>query len=243
MKARIRRLVKLILSTLHIDITRNMRYDRQTLAIMKQLTKADSNCIDIGCHRGDVLRMMLHVSPKGRHFAFEPIPDLHRELLKEFSSDNILVSAAALSNEKGRASFNVVNNDLGYSGLKKRRYDIPNPDISEVPVDTDRLDDVIPSDIKIDFIKIDVEGAEYPVLRGGVQTLKRCKPSIVFECGLGSSEFYGTTPKMVHDLLTGECGLKLYTLSDWLNGKHELSLEEFTDIFETNREYYFLAHP
>jgi len=40
---------------------------------------------------------------------------------------------------------------------------------------------------RVDFIKIDVEGHELNVIRGGEQTIRRCKPVIFFECWDSSS--------------------------------------------------------
>ena len=42
----------------------------------------------------------------------------------------------------------------------------------------------------VDFIKIDVEGYELPMIRGGEQTIKACKPNIVIE-QKGNEAAYG----------------------------------------------------
>ena len=56
---------------------------------------------------------------------------------------------------------------------------------------------MIPDTINIDFIKIDVEGAEFLVLSGAKNILLKSKPVVVFEYGLGASDFYGTDPEMM----------------------------------------------
>ena len=48
-------------------------------------------------------------------------------------------------------------------------------------VELKKLDDVIPTDVTIDFIKIDVEGAELGVLKGAKNVLLKNKPIIIFE--------------------------------------------------------------
>jgi hypothetical protein len=48
------------------------------------------------------------------------------------------------------------------------------------------LDNLIESDT-VDFIKIDVEGAELGVLRGSKRIIEACRPLIMFESGFGSA--------------------------------------------------------
>ena len=48
-------------------------------------------------------------------------------------------------------------------------------------VDVRRLDDVVGSDVKVDLIKIDIEGAEIQCLLGAVSVLKRSRPKVIFE--------------------------------------------------------------
>ena len=59
------------LNFLHLDLTKNLEYDRLTKAIMKQSISIDSNCIDIGCHKGEILDIMLKHSPNSMGCAIE----------------------------------------------------------------------------------------------------------------------------------------------------------------------------
>ena len=91
------------------------------------------------------------------------------------------------------------------------------------------------------LVKIDVEGAELQVLRGAVETIRRCKPTIVFEHGIGGADCYGTEPEDVYDLLDGE-EMAVSTLDGWLAGAVPLSRAAFADEFRSGRNFYFLAH-
>jgi FkbM family methyltransferase len=243
MKALIKKAIKYIMFVLHIDATQNQKYDRQTLEIMRRVIKNNSNCIDVGCHKGEMLDTILELAPNGQHYAFEPIPYLFETLTDKYANKPVLVSQVALSEEKGKASFNIVKNAPAYSGFRQRQYDVSVPEIEEVTVTTDALDNIIPANINIDFVKIDVEGAEFGVLKGSVNTLKRCKPTMVFEFGMGASDYYETKPEMVYYLIAKDCGLKINTLKDWLNNSTELTFERFCEIYDNNLEYYFIAYP
>jgi hypothetical protein len=72
--------------------------------------------------------------------------------------------------------------------------------------------------------------------------LKKDKPTVLFEFGLGASDFYGTKPSDIYNLLTKEIGLSIYLLRSFIKGKSALSLEEFNNYFNPNKEYYFIAH-
>jgi len=224
--------------------SQNADYDIQTLLVMQRVLRPSSNCIDVGCHLGQFLASILRLAPQGRHFAFEPLPEMCQALRSRHRNrPNVAFYDCALSDEAGTASFQHVLSNPAYSGLRRRRYDRPDEQVVQVQVPVSRLDDVLAPEIRIDFIKIDVEGAELQVLRGAVRTLVRWRPLIVFEHGLGAADHYGTTPDAVFSLLVGECGLMMFLMADWLRYPRGRPLDrvEFRAHFDTARNYYFMA--
>jgi FkbM family methyltransferase len=119
------------------------------------------------------------------------------------------VRELALSDRAGEAPFEYVVSSPAFSGLHRRRYDRADQEIRTIKVETARLDDLIPPHRPIALVKIDVEGEELQVPRGGLRTLPRYKPFVIFEHGEGAADFYGTTPADVYDLLAGQCGLRI----------------------------------
>ena len=219
-------------------------YDLQTVAVMRRVLKPDSNCIDVGCHEGSMLRVMLRLAPRGRHFAFEPLPGHFAGLQRTFARyPNVQLRECALSDAAGRASFQHVVSNPAYSGLRPRRYDSPDERVQQIEVRTDRLDDVVPHELPVHFVKVDVEGAELQVFRGAVETLRAHRPVVVFEHGLGGADYYGTRPGDIHDLLAGECGLRLFVMAEWLARGPALGRDAFCDQFSSGRDYYFMAAP
>jgi FkbM family methyltransferase len=210
---------------------------------MQRCLTTDSISIDVGCHEGLVLEGMLMLSPKGRFYAFEPLPHLFEKLKSRFPSTQITFSDLALSNETGVVPFNYVVSNTSYSGLRKRTYDRPDETDCTISVRTDRLDNVIPQGDHIDLIKVDVEGAELQVLQGAVATIKRCKPIVIFEHGLGAADSYGTRPGQIYDLLCGECGLEISLLQSWLDSRKHLSRRGLEKQFDERMNFMFVAHP
>ncbi|MBI3259966.1 MAG: FkbM family methyltransferase [Ignavibacteriae bacterium] len=238
----IRDTLRSILNILHLDLNKSLEYDRLTKKIMRKVITPTSNCIDVGCHKGEMLNHILKSAPNGKHFAFEPIPSLFKQLQYKYSKSAAILPYA-LSDKKGTTTFNYVKNAPAYSGINKRTYVVENPDIEEITVEMMRLDDCIPQDIPIHFIKIDVEGGEFGVLKGAERIINESKPIILFESGLGASDFYGTTAEDIFGFLTNEFSMNIFTLKTWLNQGKPLTKEEFMRYFTSNEEYYFLACP
>lgn len=217
------------------------RYDEQTRSVMERCIKPGSNCIDVGAHQGDILRQMIDLAPSGHHVAFEPIPELAAGLRQSFPGVEIM--EVALGEHKGQVSFQHVLDSPGYSGLRQRDYDRMNPTVKEIQVQMECLDDLWPEGRRVAFIKIDVEGAELWVMRGGRNTLQRNRPVIVFEAGSKSTSFYQVTPEHIVDFLCCDCGLKLSTMARWLEGQPGFTREGFCQHYAAGLDYYFMAYP
>jgi hypothetical protein len=78
----------------------------------------------------------------------------------------------------------------------------------------------------VDFIKMDVEGAELSVLRGAAKTIDRDRPTILFEHSRPLEETFGVTPPMVYDEFARH-SMRIAYIPDWLAGDLVLSREEF----------------
>ena len=115
---------------------------------------------------------------KARHiYAFEPSEEAFRILTRNIDLNDLtrVISAfeVALGSENGLAELFIRDrNNLGATYTMNSKE-------GRVPVR--RLDDMIPSDEKVDFIKIDVEGAEYELLEGAERILINDCPAIFIE--------------------------------------------------------------
>lgn len=235
-------LIKKILYILRIAITKNQKYDLQTLKVIKAVCNTETNCIDVGCHRGDIMDILLRFAPNGHHYGFEPLPHLYQFLKEKYKNTNCTISDIALSNVSGSTSFNYVVSNPSYSGIKKRNYDRPNEQDTVITVKTELLDNFLPKDYKLGLIKIDVEGAEMQVLKGAAATIEATKPMIIFEHGLGASDIYGTTPDMIYAFFD-EKKYNISLLKDWLNNKKFFTLKEFETQYYKRINHYFIAWP
>lgn len=199
-------------------VLRGRRDDQHLMMLLAWTLSTDSNCIDVGVSKGEMLEQFVRLAPAGRHFAFEPIPEAHALLVPRFPG--VSVHQLALADEAGTTTFHHVRSAPAYSGLRKRDYPA-DFDVQLIDVEVARLDDVLPADYVPHLIKIDVEGGELGVLRGGLRTLQEHRPCVVFEHGRGGREHYGTSADDIFDLLVDDVRLRLFDMDG--NGPYSRS--------------------
>lgn len=217
-------------------LRRILRDDHAMKVIMATVLRADANAIDVGANEGVVVEAITRIAPAGKHIAYEPVPELHDDLVRRFPS--VDVRQAALYDATGTASFTHVLDSAGLSGLRQRSDHDVSPDrLRQISVRTERLDDVLDQDYVPTLIKIDVEGAELGVLPGAVETLHRHRPYVLFEHGIGGADLYDAKPTEVFDLLD-EAGLRIFDL----DGEGPYSRDHFEATF-TEPIWNFLAAP
>lgn len=214
------------------------KYDFQTFDLISQLP-VNANCIDVGAHKADILKRILRHSPNGKHFAFEPIPWLYEDLKSRFGTRTSVYNIA-LSDSPGEAEFFVFRDRPAVSGLKERPI-AEDQHAEKIKVSVDTLDHIIPEEVPIHLLKIDVEGAEMMVLKGAEKLIRRHKPWVIFECGIGGSDVYGTSPQDVFDFFH-EIGFSVSILEYFLSGKRPFGREEFIGQFEKGYNYFFIAY-
>ena len=231
---------KLIVTKLPFAITRNEQIDRATKRVIKKVLAPNGLGIDVGAHTGKITQMMVAASPQ-QHLAFEPIPELYAALQKKFQQ-KIRLYNYALSYEIGNSNFNLVTTNKAYSGLLKRPYDKLESD-TNITVNTTTLDAIIAPQQRIHLIKMDVEGAEYWVLKGAQQTIAQHKPILLFEFGNKGASTYNITPEKMYSFLQNDLKYNIFTLQGWLNHQPPISFSMLANYFNTDTCYFYLAAP
>lgn len=149
--------------------------DQMALPLLVSLCRSGDTFLDIGAHVGSVIADVQHRCPGATVIAVEAIPEKVSKLKRRFPS--ITVHSCALSDEVGTVDFYIDTQETGCSSLAER------PHSKKISVPKSRLDDLVD---KADLIKLDVEGAELGVLRGGERLVSVCRPIIMFESGPGN---------------------------------------------------------
>jgi FkbM family methyltransferase len=207
---------------------RERRDNRHAIVSLAAALEADSDVIDVGANRGAFLDAMRRLAPDGQAIACEPIPDLAAALRSRHAgSPAVDVHECAVAEEPGTATFYWLPTAAAQSGLRRTADSAAEPREIEVRLAT--LDELVPKDFDARVLKIDVEGAELGVLRGGRETIHRCKPLILLEHGSAAAAF-GATHEEVYDELA-EAGLRVFDM----DGGGPYSRADFTLRASTDR--------
>ena len=138
----------------------------------KIIALADGLCLDIGANIGCISQAL--VASGRKVVAFEPQPEVFKLLDENVECEkyNVALGSAAGTAKMPKVYYSAKGNFGGLGIGSKSMYGS-----YEVPVRT--LDSYGLEDVG--FMKIDVEGFELEVLRGGVETINRCKPIMYIE--------------------------------------------------------------
>ena len=140
--------------------------------------KNDAVVFDIGAFKGDTAYFFSKkCSNKARIYAFEPDENNYKILLKikdKYKLNNVIASNILFSNLETEINF--LSMDLNRPAIKMKSTTI------DKFVEENNIE-------KIDYIKMDVEGAEKNILEGAIKTIKKFKPSLAIAIYHGGKLF------------------------------------------------------
>lgn len=178
------------------------------LGMLQCLIPPGSTTIDVGANVGDFSRRLSQLSKGGLVIAVEP-QSMPRSVLTMAGffkkASNILVVPVALGDTHGLTVLSVPIKAKGNVGIGLAhigdaadfagRFDVKKELVSLTTLDAllARIDAG-----SISFIKIDVEGGELAVLRGGAATIEAHRPSVLCEIDDREARFGTTQSELVH---------------------------------------------
>jgi FkbM family methyltransferase len=164
---------------------------------------------DVGAYFGYYGFLVKSLDESTAVFLCEPDPDnvaLICQTLSRHSLGGVELTQAAFSDESGSATFiaDPVSGSTGTLQVDESAADKYWGDTRLLIVRTETLDAELGESGVVDFLKIDVEGHEEKVVRGGARTLERCQPVVVFECFHGGEEICSTLEALGYAILDAE---------------------------------------
>lgn len=142
-------------------------YKFQLLSKYLDFGKDDQVFFDVGCNGGSFVRYLENNRITKNIHCFEPHPILSKTVLNTYPF--VIMNEICVSNYNGDITINIPTWSVGISSVIRRPvFDTLNQDINELVVKCKTLDSYCEENNvhQIDFIKIDVEGAEKMVFEG-----------------------------------------------------------------------------
>ncbi|MEO5683283.1 MAG: FkbM family methyltransferase [Chitinophagaceae bacterium] len=204
------------------------------------LIKTDSTIIDIGANIGYYSVMAANISKNGHVYSFEPSPQIYGQLLLNIEANHLLnvkTFRCAVGRREGNLPFYLSGPDnTGMSGLRAAENYSGQTVITEVIVlDRWAADNKMK---KIDFIKMDIEGAELEALSGMTIILEQQQPVLFIEIRLPLLQQFDQTPDAIYQLLYG-FGYSAFEIGEKLTVRKINSFPEGDSILFIPKHFHF----
>jgi FkbM family methyltransferase len=154
-------------------------WEPKTLAIFSKFLKPEHTCLDIGAWIGPTT---LYAAKRCRRvFSFEPDPEAYRHLLFNIRANaltNVIPFNAALSDKDGLVLMASHGTELGDTTTSMINASASKPGVTVPAISWETFRKICP-DAKPDFIKMDVEGAEFKLIPAMKDFLLETKPVLL----------------------------------------------------------------
>ena len=186
-------------------------FDLPVCETLWRLTDPGNLAVDAGANIGQMSSLLaLRVGATGRVISFEPHPGVRAKLEAHAAGwkttrpiGTVQIESSALSDHAGAGQLHVPDGFVANCGLAST----VSASEASVPINITlkRLDEFIGSEQKVDILKVDVEGAEVPVLHGAEGLFRRkAVRDLVFE-------HHDAYPSELHRWLEG-FGYRIFSL-------------------------------
>jgi FkbM family methyltransferase len=185
---------------MHVFIEGGYEYD---FTYLFRTLLAFGDCVlDIGANIGYFTLLSSRLVGKtGQVHAFEPSSRVMQRLKKNIeinALNNVILHEVAISDRCGNVEFYVASREnLGLSSMRN----LGPASAEKTEVRSFSLDSLLVSLPKVKLVKIDVEGAEFLVLKGMKALIERDKPYIILEVTNTFLEEMHSNVAMVHKVL------------------------------------------
>lgn len=159
--------------------------------VLRRMNRDMSVVFDIGANVGDISQLMLHYFPKALIYSFEPCLDTYSQLVSNIAktghSNRSRPFRLGFFDEEKEATLNITSFHGANSMLDiTAEYQKLHPHIEKVnteQITLVRLDDFVSQHNigHIDLVKIDVEGVELQILKGGPKTFSTSVDTVIME--------------------------------------------------------------
>lgn len=178
-------------------------FEEKETGFVRRTVQKDWVCLDIGgCFGWYTVLFSKLVGEAGKVYAFEPVPDnrtcLERNLAINACTNVRLIPCALGERNDHTQIFLPLD---GVSGSLRAHAKLAKCKIIDVEVST--VDQVASMEglQRLDFVKADIEGAEFLMLKGALETFSKFRPMLMLEIQAHSTRLFGYEPIELFTLL------------------------------------------
>lgn len=186
-----------------LEILNFRHYERLDSAMIFELVEDGALVFDIGGNIGYYSIALAKMRDATIH-AFEPIESTYKQLVANVYyngvQDRVRINNFGLFDKSGELTFYVYKQDFGNASAAIMHEEKEN---EKIVCKVEQLDEYVKEQgvERIDFIKLDVEGAEIFALRGGLKSIEKHKPILFVEMLRKWAAKYGYHPNEIIGML------------------------------------------
>lgn len=164
--------------------------------IKQTVENSVSSILDIGAHMGEFTKGMRRVLPFANYHMIEANPECE-ESLKGVGF--VPYTIVLLSDTPRRLQYYINKQDkmsTGNSYYKELTHHFSEDNLVQVDMESQALDDIFPNEV-FDLIKVDTQGSELDILRGGSELVSKAT-YILLECSI---ELYNEGAPLIDEVI------------------------------------------
>jgi FkbM family methyltransferase len=194
-------------------------YEHAVSSVIKHVVHRGDVCLDVGANLGWYTTLLHQLSgPSGEVHAFEPVPRIYAALKKNVGliedASNVHLNNFALGDAPGKVELHLFaglpNGHTSISTMGRTDYTTV-----ESPIVT--LDSYLEEHQvgDVDFVKVDIEGAELMFFKGASRLFRQKVPPIwMIEMALGTTKGFGYLPQDLIDFMSRHVEYHFYAVQE-----------------------------
>jgi len=198
-------------------------YEREISKLVIKIVKQGDVCFDVGANYGWYATLFSSLcGDSGQVHAFEPLPDLFEKLERNMelagSPENVFLQPLALGDEiKDVIIHTFPDLTTGHNSLSPMDQEhYVKTEVKMVTLDSYLSEKNL---TRVDFLKVDIEGAELLFLQGARSLFKLDRPPfLLMEMALNTSKGFGYIPNDLIEFIRSQADYRFFTINE-LDGR------------------------
>ena len=220
---------------------KSANYQEPALKMAQRLFRPGDVILDIGAHFGRYTVPLAHtVGPQGKIFSFEPVESAFKMLSRIVDAlklKNVEVFNCAMGDGETAMQMVIplkdgveVQSRAALDSGNRTDADLAGCHIQEVDCET--IDAFVERKqlAKLNFLKCDVEGAEYMVMKGGQKTLRTLAPVVLLEIEARHTEAFDYTPTEIAEFMKS-LDYGMYVVNDGKLAEADSTSPDYNNYF------------